>query len=263
MKMIIYIDLLLIINFIFDLLLLLTVNITLKRHTKVYRLLFSSGFGSLTLISLFIPLNAILMMFFKALLALIMLIIAFGYKNLKYTFYNLLYFYMCSVILGGFLYFLKIEFHLDNNLYYHGISISYIIILIIAPIILYAFIKSLKVFKEIKNYYYQVNIIFANNYSLKLTGFLDTGNKLIEPLTNKPIILINKKLIASKINIRSPMYVPVNTINSHSLLECIKPKQLFINNQKLDNYLIGLCDYSFKLNGIDCLLNYQILEDLC
>ena len=58
------------------------------------------------------------------------------------------------------------------------------------------------------------------------------------------------------------MYVPYNTIGSHGLLTCIKPKELFINNQKLDNYLVGLSDNSLKLNGIDCLLNYQVWEDL-
>ena len=35
-----------------------------------------------------------------------------------------------------------------------------------------------------------------------------------------------------------------------------------INDKKLTNYLIGLSDENFKLNGIDCLLNYQIREDI-
>ena len=74
--------------------------------------------------------------------------------------------------------------------------------------------------------------------------------------------MLNKKLIEAKIKIRSPMFVPYNTLNNHGLLMCIKPKKLIINNQELDNYLIGLSDNSLKLNGIDCLLNYQVREDL-
>ena len=58
------------------------------------------------------------------------------------------------------------------------------------------------------------------------------------------------------------MYIPYNTINYHGLLECIKPSYIEIENKKLKNYLIGLSEESFKLNGIDCLLNYKILEDL-
>ena len=159
---------------------------------------------------------------------------------------------MTSVILGGFVYYLNIEFT----------SLNYLIILLIAPIILYVFIKSMKVLKEIKNYYYKVKIVFRDTYELNMTGFLDTGNKLFDPITKKPIILINKKKMKGCIQIRSPMYVPYNALNHHGLLECIKPEYIMINNKKLTNYLIGLSEESFKLNGIDCLLNYKIWEDI-
>ena len=58
------------------------------------------------------------------------------------------------------------------------------------------------------------------------------------------------------------MYVPYNSLNHHGLIECIKPKYIIVNDKKLVNYLIGLSEESFKLNGIDCLLNYKILEDI-
>lgn len=264
-NMIIYLDLVFIINFIIDLLLLLTVNIALKRYSKISRLLLSALFGSVSLIGLFIPLNSFFLSLFKLIMGMCMALIAFGYKNIKYTFYNVLYLFMSSIILGGFLYYMKVEFSYKNEglvFYYNGLAINYIFLVIVAPLILYVFIKSLKVLKEVKNYYYKVNIIFANNFNLVLTGFLDTGNKLFDPITNKPIILINKKLIKGKFNIRSPMYVSFNSLNNHSLLECVKPKKLMINNKELTNYLIGFSESSFKLNGIECLLNYKILEDI-
>ena len=249
--MTIYIDLLLIINFIFDFILLLTINIVLKRYSKISRLVLASLFGEITLLSLVIPIKTYFLIFLKLMMGIIMVIISFGYKNIKYTLYNSFYLYMTSVILGGFVYYLSIEFKSMNYLF-----------LLPSPIILYAFIKSMKVLKEIKNYYYKITITFNDNYNLNLTAFLDTGNKLIDPITNKPIILINKKKIKGSIQIRSPMYVPYNTINHHGLLECIKPKYILIENKKITNYLIGLSEESFKLNGIDCLLNYKILEDL-
>lgn len=260
--MIIYIDLIFIINFLFDFFLLLTVNIALKRYVRVYRIFLGSIFGSLSLISLFLSFTSSLLFLFKIFLGLAMSIISFGYKNIRYTLYNTLYLYMTSIILGGFLYYLKIEFKNYTTLYYEGISLSYIVLLFIAPLILIVFLKSLKVLKEIKNYYYEVDIKFTNDYKIHLTGFLDTGNKLRDPITNKPIILINKKLLKNNIHIRSPMYIPYNSLNHHSLLECIKVKEIKINNKILKNYLIGLSDTSFKLNGIECLLNYQILEDI-
>ena len=157
--MIVYIDLVFLINFILDLLLLLTINIALKRYSKIKRLILGALFGSISLLYLFIPLNQVLLFIFKIVMSIIMCIIAFGYKNFKYTIYNIIYLYMTSIILGGFLYYLKIEFSYSNKgfvFYYEGLAINYIFLLIISPLILYVFIKSIRALKEIKNYYYKV-----------------------------------------------------------------------------------------------------------
>lgn len=263
--MVIYVDLVFLINFIFDFILLLTLNIALKRYAKMYRLVFSALFGSITLISLFIKISSIGLFILKVFMAIIMCLIAFGYKNIKYTFYNVLYLFMESIILGGFLYYLNIEFAYNHEglmFYNNGLKINYLFLIILAPLSLFVFIKSLKALREIKNYYYKVEIVLSNNDHIFLTAFLDTGNKLVDPITNKPIIIINRKKIKSDLNIRSPMYVPFNSLNNHGLLECIKPKYIIINKHKLTNYLIGLSDSSFKLNGVDCLLNYQVWEDI-
>ena len=159
----IYIDLLFILNFIYDFLLLMTVSITLKRNTKIKRLLLSSLFGALITFVILIPINKYLLLILKIILGLIMIIICYGYKNIKFFINNCIYLYMCSVILAGFLYFLKIEF---NNL-------SYIIILLISPIILYLYIKQTKELKEIVNFYKNVIINFKNNKKLEVIGFVD------------------------------------------------------------------------------------------
>lgn len=263
--MTIYLDIIFLVNFLFDFFLLLTVNIALKRYSKISRIIFGALFGSISLISLFIPLTSIFLSLLKIFLGIVMVLLTFGYKNIRYTFYNALYLYMTSIILGGFLYYLKIKFSYKNDgfiFYYEGLTFNYIFLLIIAPLILYVFLKSLKALKETKNYYYKIEIIFTNDFNLITTGFLDTGNKLVDPITNKPIILLNRKIIKGKYNIRSPMYIPYNSLNNHGLLECVKPLKLIINNQELSNYLIGFSDTSFKLNGIECLLNYHILEDI-
>ena len=109
-NMIIYIDILILINFLFDMFLLLTVNIALKRYAKIYRLVLASLFGEITLLSLFIPISSILLTLLKVIMGFIMVLIAFGYKNIKYTIYNVIYLYMTSIILGGFTYYLSIEF---------------------------------------------------------------------------------------------------------------------------------------------------------
>ena len=248
--MIIYIDLLLILNFIYDMLLLLTVNITLKRNIKFKRILIASFFGSLTTLSIMLKINKYLLLIINIILGLIMLLIAFTYKNIKYFINNVLYLYMSSVILAGFLYFLKIEF---NNLAY-PISLS------IAPVILFIYIKEQKSLKKIVNYYKKVIITFKNNKTLELNGFLDTGNKLKDPITNKYIILVNKKTLKGIYNIRSPMYVPINTVNNHSLLPCISIKNIIVDNKIYTNYLLGVSNEFQGFDNVNCLLNYNLWE---
>lgn len=262
----IYLDLVFLLNFSYDLLLLMTVDITLKRHTKLYRLILSAIIGAISLIILFIPFNEIILFFFKILTSIIMLIIAFGYKNIKYFFTNILYLYMCSVILGGFLYFLDTEFSYKREgliFYFDGFSVNYILLLIIAPIILFIYIKEHKKFKSSINYNYHLSIIFKNGKMLSCTGFLDTGNKLRDPITKKYIILLPKKILTPYINIRSPIYVPYKALNAQGLIECFSINYLKIENQIFKNYLVGISTDHFNLNGVDCLLNNKLMEEIC
>ncbi len=249
--MTIYLDLLFILNFIYDLLLLLTVSVTLKRNTKFKRILLGSFFGAISTFIILIPINKYILLILKILSSVIMLIITYSFKNVKYFFNNLLYLYMTSVILAGFLYFLKLEF---NNL-------SYLISLSIAPLILYLYINEQKKLKEIVNYYKKVIVTFKNNKTLSLNGFIDSGNKLKDPITGKYIILINKKTLKGIYNIRSPMYVPIKTINKKSLLPCISIKNIIINDKTYNNYLLGISDTFNGFDNINCLLNYHLLED--
>ena len=40
-------------------------------------------------------------------------------------------------------------------------------------------------------------------------------------------------------------------------------KYLKINNQIFTNYLIGISNNEFNINGSDVLLNYKLMEDIC
>ena len=262
----IYLDLVFILNFIYDLLLMMTVDITLKRHTKFIRLIFSAIFGALSLVILFFPCGEIMLLILKIITSVLMLLIAFGYRNIKYFATNMIYLYMSSVILGGFLYFLNIEFSYKREgmfFYFDGFSINYLLLLIIAPIILFLYVKEHKKYKSTYSYNYKVSIVFNNGKELNCNGFLDTGNKLRDPITKKYVILISKKIIVPFINIRSPIYVPYKAVGYEGLINCYKINYLKINNQIFDNYLVGIVPEKINLNGADCLLNSKLMEDIC
>lgn len=262
--MTIYLDLEIILNFCYDFLLLITLDMTLKRHGKLRRLIFSAIFGSLSIFLLLLPLNNFVLFILKILASIIMVLVAYGYKDVKYTFNNILYLYMESVILGGFLYFLNIAFSYKNTgliFFHHGLSINYILLLIIAPVILGIYIYQNKRIKNFYNYLYEVKIVLKNKEEVKCQGFIDTGNHLKDPITNKFIILVEPNLL--KINESYPIYVPYRTIEKRGILECFSIDYIEVNKQKFKNYLVGIALEKFNMEGCKCLLNNRLLEDIC
>lgn len=181
-----------------------------------------------------------------------MQIVAFKYKDLKYTLNNLGYFFMISIILGGFIYYLYLE--------YQSTLLYLIFLVILSPIIIYIYYKQNKKMKSNYNLIYDVIIGFNNNKTIKVKGFLDTGNKLVDPITNKPIILIQKNLI--NLNKEKFYYIPFNSINNNSLLKCLKPAFVEIEKKRYKNYLIAVIDKKFNMEGVECILNNLLMEEL-
>ncbi len=259
----VYVDLVFLLNFYLDFLLLVTTSIVLKRNASIKRILLGTCIGSTSILFLFFPVSSFFLFLFKIGIAIFMVIGAFKYKDLKYTFNNLGYFYMISVILGGFLYYLNMEFsytHIGLIFINKGISINAVVLILISPVILYIYSRQAKQFKSTYNLIYSVDIVLKDNEKLTLNGFLDTGNKLIDPITNKPIILIEKGLIDEKD--RHVYYIPFHSLNNQNLLKCIKPSYILINQKKYKNYLIGISDKKFHLAGVECILNNKLMEEL-
>lgn len=259
--MVIYLDLVIILNFCYDFLLLLTINIILKRNSSLKRILSSALFGALSIFLLFLNINTTILFLIKLFSGLLMCIIAFKYKNIKYTILNYTYLFMVSVILAGFLYFLSIEFSYKQEgliFFFDGISINYIVLLIIAPLILIIYIRQVKKLKEKQNLYYKVKIVINSKKTLILNGYIDSGNVLKDHLTKKYIIITNKRIYHNK----NPIYVPYKSVNKRGLLECFKIKYIEINSKQYTNYLLGVMDTEINIDGVDCILNAKLLEDI-
>ena len=257
----IYLDYIFFINFLFDLLLLLSVSIILRRNIKFKKIVFGALLGGASIFLLFIKLNNINLFLFKIIISIIMILITFGYKNLKYTIKNLIYLYMSSMILGGVLYFLNIEFsyYREGLIFYHnGLSVNVIILIVLSPIIIHTYIKQIMDIKNNYSNYYKVDIYLKESKKITLTAFLDTGNKLIDPYKRRPIILIKKSLI--DVSKQKIILVPYNTVNNSDLLKCIVPEKIYIQNVGIKkNFLIGLMD-EVNIEGVDCILNTKLLE---
>lgn len=260
----IYVDLVLLLNFGFDLLLLFATGIILRRQTNLKRLLLGALLGSITILSMFIKVSSFTLFLIKILISIGMVLITFGYNDLKYTMKNLFYLYTSSILLGGFLYFLNLEFSYKHDgllFYFNGLSINVIILIILSPIIIYAYIKQGLLLKNQYSNYYNIDIYLKNGSIIPLTAFLDTGNHLEDPYKKRPILLLNKDIITIDYHKDSILLVPYDALNHHGLLKCIIPEKIFIQGIGFrHNFLIGLSNEKIKMEGIDCIIGSKLLE---
>lgn len=255
----IYLDLVFIINFFFDFILLFGTSKILKRIISLKRLLLGSLVGSLSLIFLFFPLTSFKLFLLKIILSVLIILVTFGKKNLIQ---NIIYFYILSIILGGTLYLFDISVSYQNTgliFIKNGYVLNIILILIVSPIIIYLYIKEHLKYKNKISNKYQVEIhINDNTYSLE--AILDTGNNLSDPYKKRPIILIDEEVNPKR---KRVIYVPYKALNTEGVIPCILPDKVIINNQEYKNILIGLSKDKFSLNGVSCILPNKLKEDLC
>lgn len=256
----IYLDLVMILNFFIDFILLLTVSIVLKRKVNIKRIILGAFVGGISILFLFFNINSFLLFILKLIISILMVIITFKYENIKYTLINILYLYITSIILGGFLYLLNIEFsykHVGIIFINNGLSINFIILIIISPVILYIYIRQNKLLKYTYSNYYDVELI-KNNKSYKYIGYMDSGNVLVDSLTNKKVILIDKRKIL--FNIKEFRLIPYMGVNGMNMIKVVKIDKLIFNNKEYDNVLLGIMD-NISLDGVDIILNRKLLEE--
>ena len=263
----VYIDVILFINIFFDFIILLSVSLVLRRHTKILKILLGSIVGGLSILFLFLDITTTTLFFLKIIIAILMALTTFGYKNIKYTLKNLSFLYIISIFLGGALYLFNIEFSYKNEgiIFYHNtMSINLIILLIISPILIYIYVKEMKDIKDNYSKYHKVNIYFKSNKNVLLTGYLDTGNNLIDPYKKRPIILVNYKKIKKYITNEKELLVPYKSLNNEGIVRCIKPFKIVIDDMDYKNILIGISNNDIYIDGVDCILNNKInKEELC
>ena len=127
-------------------------------------------------------------------------------------------------------------------------SVNAIFLIIVSPVILYFYIKQMKVFKQKTNFSFKTNIYIGKKV-LNLNGYLDSGNTLT--YKNRPVILTNIDN-----NFRNKkIYIPYIVIGGSGLLECIKVRKVeVIGLGVFENIYLGFSK-DFKLAGADVLLN--------
>jgi len=243
----IYVDLFFLFNVIMDSIIVTGVSLILKRKTSAFRIILSSLIGGISSLLLFTSINELVI---EIISVIVMTIVAFGYVDIRYSFRNIFYMYILSVLLGGLLYLFNVRVT-SNAL------VSYIVIIIISLEVMILYVKEIKKMKNIYNNYYDIDIIFKDGYKLSLIGFVDTGNNLYDPYKKRPIILVSSKYKREDNYILVPYY----TAGGDGLLKCVKPGVIYIGGiEYKGNVLVGFSDSPKLIDGVDVILHKDIMK---
>lgn len=198
--MVFYIDLILILNFLIDYLILLATSKFLKLQYKSWRLAIGAVIGAMYSLAFFIPsLDFSQLLFSKILLSIVIVLVSFGFRHLIHFIRTIATFYFTSFILGGGVlaiqYMFNIEHEIVNGIYVSRSStpVVTIIIILISAVAIWFFsnstVKSIQRKTRAQEGIVEVQIVLGNN-SYNCKGLIDTGNRLYDPITRKPVMIV-------------------------------------------------------------------------
>lgn len=233
----IYADILILENCIVNFFLLTTTMKCIKYKCKTSKLIISSFLGGLYTLVLVIPkLNILASLPFQLTVAFIMIRLVYGKTSIFTLIKLVLIFLMITFTLSGICFLFSIK----QNLYLLGhsfeiekYSVKFTMLGIMSVYIISSrIIDYVKDKLFIKNFNFKIEFeIQKKRYSFK--GFLDTGNELIEPITNLPCILIEENLIKDlNFDKKNTYRIPYNSIGYGGNLNGIRVNNIKITNKK-------------------------------
>lgn len=256
--MTIYLDVVLIENLCMNYIILFATGYILKLKRKHYRIIISALLGGIYSILSYMEIMEIYSnIVVKIIISIVMVYIAYIPKSVKEMFKELVFFYLTSFAFGGcafaLLYFVKPEEILMRNGILIGTYPLKIAILggIVGFIILSISFYILRTKINKKNINCDVNINIEGK-KLKVNALIDTGNMLREPITNMPVIIVEKDELTNLLP---------NTIlqNIHNIIEGKMPSKIY--EEENIKYISRLRVIPFKSLGTENGLLLGIKSD--
>ncbi|WP_042144990.1 sigma-E processing peptidase SpoIIGA [Paucisalibacillus sp. EB02] len=299
--MTIYLDAVWVLNFLLDFMLLMLTQALCRESTPKSRLILGAFFASLIVpMTLYFPNSYITTVFGKILYSILIILVTFRFITFNRMLKQLLLFYFVSFAIGGGLfaahYLLQSPVALSAIGFLsfssgYGDPISWVFVVIGFPIVFWFTKNRLDKHAIEKIRYdqlYEVSIRIKNK-AFSTTGFIDSGNQLVDPLTKRPVIICdeiflqqwftkeewqNLKQAYEEFNIEQIpnswenyiQVVPFHGVEGKSkFLFTIRPEKLTIlyHNQQIEatKVLIGIqfADLT-KDKRYNCLLHPQIIK---
>ncbi|MFP7469701.1 sigma-E processing peptidase SpoIIGA [Niallia taxi] len=280
--MAVYLDVIWLLNFLFDSLLLYLTAIILKRDVKLWRVLCGGLIGSIIILLAVTPYHIYTSHPISKLgFSCVMILTVFGFKRLRYYLSGLMTFYFVTFLIGGVLigshYFVQFDFQLSSSVMLASVKgfgdpISWLFVLLGFPAAWYFSRKNVESIEITKIKYeeiVQVSFQIAGK-AFTLKGLVDSGNQVYDPISRVPVMFVSingmgddlpaesceivddseaiihgQKQLSDDWQYRMRI-IPYKVMGKeHQLMIAIKPEQLVIE-QKDDKYLVekGLISFT-------------------
>ncbi len=290
----IYLDIVFIENVIMNYIILLATVIITKEKLNQIRIIISSIIGGIYAVSYYVTkFSTYITIPAKVILSIVMIYIAINPKSIKKMIKELIVFYLTSFAFGGCAIAILYTIKPQNIINKKGslIGIYPIKVALIGGII--GFITIIIAFKLVKNkmsikdLFCTVKII-DNGTEKKVKAFLDTGNFLKDPITNLPVIIVEKeklidilpreilentnKIISGEFEIKDKYIsklrvLPFSSLGKQNgmLLGFKVEKVIVILNEEeviRNDVIIGIYDKKLSINEkYECLIGMNYLEN--
>ncbi|WP_066370402.1 sigma-E processing peptidase SpoIIGA [Neobacillus fumarioli] len=203
--MTVYLDVIWVLNLLFDSLLLYLSAIFLKRKIKLWRIASGGFIGSLIILLAFTPINVYSNHpVAKLFCSVLMILVTFGYKRLSFFIKALMTLYVSTFLIGGALigthYFIQYDTHLTAKVLLASVKgfgdpVSWLFVLVGFPIAWHFSRKNIECMEMTKIQFDQiVNVrLTIHNDQFEFKGLIDSGNQLYDPLSKMPVMFVSIK----------------------------------------------------------------------
>lgn len=276
--MVVYVDILLVVNLIVDFFLLKITFKLLKTNPKPIRILISSGIGAMSSLYIFFPEStAFIDITVQLIISSLMIFSALGFKTLKYFLRSVVVFFTVTCVYGGIMTALWQALKpkgmvINNSVVYFNISPLVLIVSTSVGYFSYLFLSKILATPS-KTAKKCTLTLYALGKSVGLTGIIDTGNSITDILSGSEIIIVDKAVAVSLLGtedfLSDPVYatryrtIPCETVMGRSLLEGFRCDMGEIRFEdkviSLTNPIIAISKTPIKEN-YSAILNPKILE---
>lgn len=239
-----------------------------KKSTTTIRMIMASIFGGVySFIILLDELPIYIISISKVLSAVIIVLIAFTHYRLKSFAICVAIFLFSSLVILGVVVGLYMIFNnqyvaINNSAIYFDISARGLVLAGLFAYILSSII--VRIYNRVLSSKELYTLVIENNGERAvMLAMLDTGNRLREPFSNCPVIVVNRSSVEHLVGDASIRYVPSSTINGHNLMPAFKPKRVVVKTPKgsevIENAYIALSQ-DMTSDSFSAVLNPEILS---